>query len=217
MDAVIREVVPLALGIAASPFPVIPAILLLFTARPRATAGAFLGGWVVGVAGAVTLAALVASVIEFYEGTPTWASWTRVALGAVLVLLGIRQWLVRSTASEPGWMRTLETATPGSAGRLGLVLSAANPKVLVLALAAGMAAGAAELTTAGLVGVLLVFTLVASVTVALPLLLYGVLGVRVLRPLGAARDWLRRHHAAVVAVVMVVLGVLLAAKGVSAF
>ena len=38
--------IPLALAIAASPF----AIMLLLTPRPRATAGAFLGAWFLGVA-----------------------------------------------------------------------------------------------------------------------------------------------------------------------
>ena len=36
------DVVPLALAIAASPFTIIPAILLLFTERPRTTSLAFL-------------------------------------------------------------------------------------------------------------------------------------------------------------------------------
>lgn len=49
MGSVIGEVTPLALGVALSPFPVVPAILLLFTPRAKATAGAFLAGWAAGI------------------------------------------------------------------------------------------------------------------------------------------------------------------------
>ena len=48
MTTVLREVTPHALAIALSPFGVIVAILLLFTPRPRQSAGAFLSGWTVG-------------------------------------------------------------------------------------------------------------------------------------------------------------------------
>ena len=47
MTTVLGEVTPL-LAIDLSPFGVIVAILLLFTPRPRQSAGAFLSGWAVG-------------------------------------------------------------------------------------------------------------------------------------------------------------------------
>ncbi len=49
MGSVIGEVTPLALGVALSPFPVVPAVLLLSTPRAKATAGAFLAGWAAGI------------------------------------------------------------------------------------------------------------------------------------------------------------------------
>ena len=60
MGADYGEVLPLALGIAASPFPVVPAILLLFTPRARASSSAFLAGWLVGVGAASGFAGLAA-------------------------------------------------------------------------------------------------------------------------------------------------------------
>lgn len=209
MGPVLAEVVPLALGIAASPFPVVPAILLLFTARPRATAGAFLAGWFAGIVGVCAVAVILASAVEGSEETPSWAAWTKLALAVLLVLLGVRQWLTRGDQKEPAWMQALDAATPGSATRLGLLLSAGNPKILLLAATAGLAIGAADLTGSQTTGTVVAFTLIASSTVALPLLTYSLLGERILVPLGRVRDWLKAHNAAVVAVVLVVLGVLL--------
>lgn len=210
----VAEVVPLALGIAASPFPIVPAILLLFTPRPRATSGSFLGGWVVGVGAATAAFVVLAAVVEAAEETPTWASWGRLVLGALLVVVGVRQWLRRGAEKEtPAWMRSLESAGPASAFRLGLLLSAANPKILLLAAAAGLVIGSDDAGTSARLAAVLGFTAIASSTVAAPLLLHTLLGERMLGPLTRAKDWLAEHNAAVMAVVVFVLGVLLVVKG----
>ena len=210
------EVLPLALGIAASPFPVIPVILLLFTDRPRAAAWSFLSGWLLGVGVPAAVFVLLAEVVDQTADTPSWASWLRIVGGAALVAYGVKQWLGRAADGEqPAWMRSISSATPAAAFRVALVLSAANPKVLLLAAAGGLAIGADDFTARGDVAAVVVFTLVASVSVAVPVLAYTLLGDRVLQPLGVARDWLVRNNAAVMAVVLVVIGFLLLIKGIT--
>ena len=209
------ETLPLALAIAASPFPIIPAILLLFTARPRPTSSAFLVGWLLGILASTTVFVLLSEVIESTEGSPVWVSWVRLVLGAALVVYGVQQWLARGSKTEaPAWMRSLETATPSSSFRLALLLSGVNPKVVLIAAAAGLAIGSGDLHGWAEVMAVLVFTAVAALSVAVPVLGYAVLGEPVLRPLGVVKDWLTAHNAAVMAVVLVVLGIALAAKGI---
>lgn len=210
------EVLPLAIGIAASPFPVIPVILLLFTDRARAAAWSFLSGWLVGVAAPAAVFVLLAEVVDQSDYTPSWASWLRIVGGIGLVVYGVKQWTGRSAdAEQPAWMRQISGASPKAAFRLALLLSAANPKVLLLAAAAGLAIGADDFTARGDVVAVVLFTLVASVSVAVPVLAYTLLGERVLQPLGVARDWLVRNNAAVMAVVLVVIGLLLLVKGIT--
>lgn len=84
----------------------------------------------------------------------------------------------------------------------------------VLAAAAGLSMGVADLTTAGLVAAVVVFALVAAVSVALPVVLHAILGERVLGPLGKAKDWLQANNATVMTVVIAVLGALLVVKGI---
>ncbi|MFD8700823.1 GAP family protein [Kitasatospora purpeofusca] len=215
MDAVIAEVVPLALGIALSPVPVVPAIFLLFTPRPRAAAGMFLAGWVAGILVVASALAALAVYIEAHEETPTWASWTKTGLGAVLLLVAVRQWRSGPAKGTPAWMTTLTDATPAKALRLGVLLSGVNPKVVLLSAAAGLTIGAAELGAVRTVAAAAVFTAVSAATVALPLLLHLVAGERVLVPLGRARRWLELHNSAVTAVVLAVIGVLLVLDGIS--
>lgn len=210
------EVVPVAVAIAASPFPVIPAILLLFTPRPLKTGGMFLLGWFTGVLAVTLLFVGLAAAIQSRDYPPAWASWTRLLLGAALLILGIKQWFSRGASKEaPAWIGNIATADGPAALRLGLLLSGANPKVVLFAAAGGLQIGAAELSLAGTTATALAFTVVASVSVAAPILAYAVLGERVLGPLGKARDWLERNNTAIMAIVMAVIGALLISKGVS--
>ncbi|MFF3002126.1 GAP family protein [Kitasatospora sp. NPDC057940] len=213
MNVVLSEVVPLALAIALSPLPIVPALLLLFTPRPRATAGAFLAGWAAGILVAASAFTALATVIETREETPTWASWTKVVLGAVLVLLAGRQWRSGGKKGTPAWMRSLTDATPAKALRLGLLLSGANPKTVLLSAAAGLTIGSAELGPPRTVTAVAVFTALAVSTVVLPLLLHIARGEQVLTPLGRARTWLETHNSTVTAVVLAVIGVLLVIDG----
>lgn len=214
MSDVLAEIVPLGIAVAASPFPIVPAILLLFTARARASSLAFLGGWVVGILASTTVFVLLATVLEQVDEPPTWASWARILLGAALLVLGIRQWLGRAAKTEvPAWMQSIDALGPAGSLRLGLLLSAANPKVLLLTAAAGLAIGAAELGAAGAAGAIATFTVIAASTVALPVVLYLVLGERVLGRLGRTRQWLQENNAAVMSVVITAIGAVLLVKG----
>jgi hypothetical protein len=111
------------------------------------------------------------------------------------------------------WLRALANASPFSAVRLGVLPSAANPKVAVLAFAGGVEIGAAELgplqTAAGLVE----FALVATLTIAMPWLLYTALGERIVDPLIQIRGWLAAHDALIVTAVLALVGGLLVVEG----
>lgn len=59
MGQAIGEFLPLAVGVAISPIPIIAVILMLFSDRARANSLAFLIGWVVGIS--VVMAVLIAA------------------------------------------------------------------------------------------------------------------------------------------------------------
>ena len=208
------EIAAIAFGIAASPFPIIPAILLLFTPRPRTTTGGLLLGWVLGIVVATTTFAAVASLIESRDETPAWVSWTRIGLGLLFIVLGVWQWATRrEKASAPPWMQAMNGATPPGALRLGLLLSGANPKVLLLTAAGGLEIDSTGLSRTEAAVTIAMFAAIAASTVSIPLVLYAVMGERILGPLSRARDWLALHNAAVMAVVITAIGVYLLVKG----
>lgn len=49
MNGVIGEILPLALGVAISPIPVIAAILMLLSPKAKGASAGLLLGWVVGI------------------------------------------------------------------------------------------------------------------------------------------------------------------------
>lgn len=209
------DVLPLALAVALSPFAVVPAILLLLSPRGVASASAFLGGWFAGLVGSTLVVAWLGDLLPAREDDPAWLAWARIVLGLVLLALALQSWLRRgSPGKDRPWMTALSTAAPGRALTLGLVLSVANPKILFLSIAAGLTiSGAAGPGIA--VAATLVYAVVASSTILLPIVASAVGGDRVVVPLARLRDWLVRHNAAVMAIVLLALGVLVLVEGIS--
>jgi threonine/homoserine/homoserine lactone efflux protein len=207
------ELLAPALGIALSPFGIIPAILLLFTPAPRANAGAFLGGWVAGVLAGALAGAALGDLLAARTPGP-WLARVHLAAAAALLGLAVRQWARRGDTAMPGWMARIGEARPRDAARLGMLLSLANPKVLLLAVSAGLAiVGSGAVPGQGLLRAALLFTAGAATTVALPLAVHLLAGPRVLQPLGRARGALVRHNGAIGAAVLAVIGLALLSKG----
>lgn len=205
---------PLALGIALSPFAILPAVLVLLGPRPRAAGYAFGGAWLLGV---VMVAFLVGSLAFVTSGdrTPLWAAILRVVLGASLVAWGLAKWAKRGAATAPAWLGSVTDATPAAAARLGLLLTAANPKVIMLAGAGGATIGATASTWAQELAGTIVFGLVAASTALAPVLAHTMAGDRIGPALARTRDWLDAHTSALLAAVTLAIGVAVLWSGVS--
>ena len=213
----LTELIPLALVVALSPLSIIPAVLVLHTPRPRPTGLAFLAGWLFGLAAMTAVFVEVSSLLGgLGDKPPGWASWLRIIVGAALILFGVYQWLTRKkSAHTPKWMQSLSKLTPVRAGAAAAALTVVNPKVLFICAAAGLAIGTAGLDQATDVWLALAwYVAVASSTVAIPILAYAVSGDRLDAPLTRLKDWMERQHAALVAAILMVIGLLVLYKGV---
>jgi threonine/homoserine/homoserine lactone efflux protein len=217
-NPVLTELIPLALVIALSPVSIIPAVLVLQSPRPRAAGLAFMVGWLIGL----TLLTVVFLQLSGLAGgrrddPPAWASWLRIVVGSALIVFGAYRWFTRSTSSQsPKWMASLSKLTPPRAAVTSLALTVVNPKVLLICVAAGLAIGSAG-HHAGDHDVWLAvvyFVAVAGSTVALPILAYAVSGHRLDEPLNRLGHWMERQHAALIAGILVVVGLLVLYKGI---
>jgi hypothetical protein len=215
----ISSILTFAIGVAISPVPIIAVILMLFSDRAKVNGPAFLAGWVLSLA--------VVSVVIYtlsHDGNVATSStasdsvsWGKIALGLGLLALARRNWRKRPAPGEvvelPKWLATVESLSPVKAFGLAVVLAAVNPKNLILT--AGAAAGLAQLglSTRDAVVAIVVFVVIGSLTIVGPVLyaLFG--GQRARTTLDSARSWLTTHNAAVMAVLFLVFGVDLIAKG----
>ena len=214
--SVLTELIPLALLVALSPLSIIPAVLVLQTPRPRPTGLAFLAGWLVGLA---VLTAIFVELSNLLGGVgnkpPGWASWLRVVIGAALIVFGVYRWLTRKRSEHtPRWLQSMSKLTPLRAAATAAVLTVANPKVLFICAAAGLAIGTAGLGNTGVWIAELWYVLVAASTVAIPILAYAVSGDRLDAPMTRLKGWMERRHAVLVAGILIVIGLLVLYKGI---
>lgn len=214
--SVLTDLIPLALVIALSPLSIIPAVLVLDTARPRPTGLAFLTGWLVGLAVLTSIFLEVSSLMGgLRDKPPGWASWLRIVVGAALIVFGLYRWFTRHrSAHTPGWMSSMKKFTPARAIGIGAALTVINPKVLFICAAAGLAIGSAGLRGPGTWSAVVWFVLVAGSTVAMPILAYAVMGDRLDERLTKLKEWMERQHATLVAAILVVIGLMVLYKGI---
>lgn len=215
----IGEVLTFGIGVAISPVPIIAVILMLFSAHARANGPAFLAGWMLALA---IVASIVYALSDSANAATTTStsdtiSWGKIVLGVLFLLLAARQWRSRPTPESepemPKWMAGVDTLAPAKALGLGVLLAGVNPKNLLLTV--GAAAGLAQLgiSTTDAVVSLIVFVVVASVTIGGPVIYYLVGGEKAKAELDELKGWLAAHNAAVMTVLFLVFGVDLIAKG----
>jgi threonine/homoserine/homoserine lactone efflux protein len=112
-------------------------------------------------------------------------------------------------------MSAIDSMTAGRSLVLGFVLSALNPKNLLMGIAAGLAIGSGRLSVGEDVVVIAVFTIIAASTVAIPVIGYLAASARLAGPLEALRTWLVHNNATVMAILLLVIGVVVIGKGIA--
>jgi threonine/homoserine/homoserine lactone efflux protein len=221
MADAIGQVLSFGVGVAVSPVPIIGVVLMLGTPRARSNGLAFIAGWIAGLA-AVGTAVLLASggADASDQGAPAdWVGVLQLVLGALVLLVAVRQWRGRPRAGEhaelPKWMQTIDAFKPGKAAAFGVLLSAVNPKNLLLTVGAAAAIAATGASGGSEAAALAIFILVATLGVGAPVVLYLALGERSKHTLDELKSWMGAHNAAIMAVICLVIGAKLVGDGIS--
>ena len=215
MGTAIGELLPLAVAIAISVTTIITTVLMLLSPKAKSRTVGLLVGCVVGVAGAVALFTLLADLLPTQDtgGPSLAASLIKMVVGMLLVILALRQWRVRPAGDDraqlPKWIAGVDSMTPGKALWLGLLLSAVVPKNLLLALSAGLIVGEAGLSSGHVAVVIVLFTVIATSTVAVPVVAHLVASARMRGPFERLREWLVENNVTIMVVVLLVIGIVM--------
>lgn len=211
MGEVVGETLAFAVGVAVSPIPIAAVIVMLFTPRAKTNAPSFMTGWIIGLL-VVGFIILLIPGLEVSTGEPsTTTGVIKGLLGVLLLATGWAAWRKRpgsgETAEAPKWMDAIDSFGVGKSFGMGFMLSALNPKNLLLVAGAAVVISTSGLSTSEEVGALLVFTLIAASTVAVPVIGYLIVGDRADSTLANAKDWLIQNNSVVMAVLLLVFGV----------
>lgn len=212
MGQAIGDILPMAIGVAISPIPIIAVVLMLGTPQARANGPAFAAGWLAGlsIVGAIVLLLASGNAAED-DGSPAgWTSGLTLAIGVLFLLMAARIWRGRPApgqeAEMPKWMQALDTFTAGKSLGAGFLLSAVNPKNLALTLAAAAAIAQTGISGGEEAVALGVFVVLGSLTILAPVVIYFAMGARAKHILGGLKAWMAAHNAAIMTVLLLVLG-----------
>jgi hypothetical protein len=210
----IGDSLPLAVGIALSPVPIIAVVLMLTSRRAKVNGPVFVLGWLVSLAiVGVLVLVLVGAGGGSKSGSPaTWVSWVKITLGVLLLLLAVQAFRTRPREGEqprtPKWMATIGKTTPAAAFGLGVLLVGANAKNLLLAVGGASAIAATGISGGQQAVAYVIFALIGTLGVGTPVGIYFAMGERSETVLAKLKGWMSVHNA----VIMTVLCLIIAAK-----
>jgi hypothetical protein len=214
---------PFAVGVMVGPTPIVAMVLMLVTPRAKSSGITFVLAWALGIglAGAILLA-IAGPAGASSQGEPTdWVNWLKLALGGLLLLVGMRQWRGRPVADAdvpmPKWMGALDSITPLKAGGLAILLGVINPKNLIFILGGVAAIAQTGVSSADQAVAWILFTIIATIGVAAPLVIYFVMGSRTQEVLDTLKTWMARNNTAVMAVLCLIIGVMLIGDAITGF
>ena len=152
-------------------------------------------------------------------GPETWVSVLKLVFGVLFLLIAARTWHGRPKpgvdAPMPKWMQAIDGFGAGKALGAGALLSGLNPKNLALT-----AAAAAAIAQTGISGgeeavALAVFILIGSLTILAPVAIYFLMGDKAKEILDGLKGFMAAHNAAIMTVLLLVLGAKLLGDGIA--
>ena len=197
------------------PIPIVATILMLLSPRARSTDRVFIG-WIIAIVVLLWRSARCPTCCRNrIRRLEPVAAALKIAIGAALVVLGIRKWIRRpgTRHGRAAWMARVDTMSGRGAMVFGMLLGA-NPKNLLLALAAGVTIGSSGVTIAEEAVAVAVFTAVAAASVAIPVSIYLAAANRMQAPLVTVRQWLVANNATVMSVQSLIIGVVVIGAGI---
>jgi hypothetical protein len=207
---------PIAVAAAVSSVPITVTILILLSPNRNRAALPFLVGWVIGVAAVIVLSTLFASTLPQPRRGPDPATAALLmVVGVALIVLGIVN-LRRDSQSEgtglPGWLSRVDSFG-GLVSFAVAVLLNLRPKGLLLGIAAGLALHAASVKADQIIVLIVIYTVIASSTVVVPIVASFLAPRRVEPKLIAARGWMTHNGRLLTSLMMFMIGVVILGYG----
>jgi hypothetical protein len=140
----------------------------------------------------------------------TWGALIHGGLGVILLIVGsvvfVKHLRKTSPATEPRWMKTLDSASLQMVFAGGSCLVFVNPKNLPLVISATVDYARASLGTVQLAIVVTAFAIMGSLLIFLPIVLVHLARESSAKLFAKMRPWLIAHNAVILATICVTVG-----------
>ncbi len=213
MQHLIALIIPHAIAVALSPMPIAALILLLLSNKAKLNSIAFMLGWIIGL----VLNVIILSFIFNQQQSVTHASNTMTAaivngvLGLFLLYFAFISWKSRPkvgvTPPMPKWMSVIETMSPWMSFVIALSLITINSKNTILNVAVGAEIGQLATSMSEAITAICVYTLIASITITVPVIAFLIAGNRLAHALQLTKEWFIYNSSTILFILFLILGV----------
>lgn len=219
MLATIGQLLPLGLAAALSTVPVTVLLVIMMSPRRRVAAVPYAVGCLIGTMIIVVVASLAAQLLpepRQRRGDEVVAV-LELILGTALILVGLRTWRRRHGSGRdlqlPGWAGSaIDRLTAVRAFGLGVIIEL-RPKSALLACVVSLQVHAATREDPGPLGVIVIYVLIATSTVTLPVLATIISPERMEPRLSRAADTLGAEGQLISATVLLMIGCVVIGSG----
>jgi threonine/homoserine/homoserine lactone efflux protein len=213
----VSQALPYSLGIALSPVPIGASVVFLSCRDGLAKGTWFALGWTAGLAAIALVLGLVVGLADLSTSGELWIAAPELVLGVGFLAVSAGIWLGFGRGrSTPPWLEAVEGLTRVRSAAVGVVASAANPKVAALTLGAVFALAQVDAGTSETFWTLVLFVAIGTIGVAIPVVFARAAPVGTHAVLARLRPWLERHDAAVLIVLGLVVGTIFVLDGLRA-
>jgi hypothetical protein len=219
-STVLIDLLPLMIGVALVPVPIIIVLLLLSNESGLLKGAAFVGG---------AIAVRLAQGIVFgyiFLGDPAATSETGgnlvvstllLVVGILLLITAFKKWDKEDDpdAPPPKWMAALGGLSALKAFGMGAALVAISAKQWVFTLSAVGMIGKAQLPPPAGTGLFLLYALAAQALGLIPVIAYAVMPQRAGSVIASACEWLERNDRPIMIVASSIFGLFFLFKGIA--
>jgi hypothetical protein len=208
------NLVVLGLAVAASPLPILAAVLMMASSQRIRGAVALASGWFVSIGASCAAVMILGDSIPKTDGhpNPKILGLADIAFGVLVGFFAVREWRKfrrNPDASIPKWLDKVGSMSIVFAFGLGLFLPPT-----VLAFAAGSEIARQQLDMSAEWIAVLVFSLIGSIGVVTPILIVASQPSKSRRRLSTWQEWLQGHWQEVLVILLALIAGYLMAKGI---
>lgn len=221
MTDLIGQLLPHAVAVALSPMPIAALILILLSYKARLNSILYMLGWVIGVAVNVAVFAYIFNAQQSvtHQSKSSVGAIIDLILGLFLLWLAFKQWRSRPKAGEtptiPKWMQAVESISPFKSFLIAFALITVNAKNTVLDIAAGVLIAQKAVTVSEQIIAITVYTVIASLTIIIPVLAFLLFGKKLDNVLNNTKQWFIHNSATILFVLFLILGVDILGKAIA--